>query len=363
MRRSAMIAVVTLSVLILLSAGAYAVYSASGHTPHPSISGLVTNNSYINGLYTDLDLNNSQAIFRHIFSNLEDEVTVYPSENYYYFRFTGSGKTIAGSLNFSVKRIDNGSIGMGYSVKPEDRSRQKLYRMKGGYHEFTTKDGLVIKRANDFRYELTFEGKTVAFNFFDKGLEPPQKAKLRSDEVFVGPSFDESGLRFFLIFNKTVKKLYWVLNEDGFVPEEFTPFSENVVIGDRTEFAFYVDSVHNRKIMVGVQGLNVLHNNWNDGPFDQMPDNFVKTGRIEVKKYLDMHYGYTSERIDKYGWFNGRDDARVPVAPYRVYFDQKELAAVDSLKALNKPEPEFYADITRQIYELPKDYYAGVHAK
>jgi len=363
MKRSTMIVVICAVVLIPLSVGAYVLYSASGHPGRSSLAGLATNNSYINGLYHDLDLNDTRAVFRYVFSNLEDEVTVFPSENYYYFKFTAAGKTFAGSLIFPVERIDRGIVGMGYAMKPDERTRQKYFRINGGYHDFSEDDGLAVRRISNFRYQLTFEGKSVAFNFYDKGLEPPVKAKLRSDEVFVGPSFDESGLRFFLIFNKTVNKLYWVLNEDGFVPEDYTPCTEHVVIGDRTEFAFYVDSANSRKILVGVQGENVLHNNWFDGPFDQMPDNFVKAGKIEVKKYLDLHYGYSDEKIDKYGKFTARDNARVPVAPYRVYFNAAEFHFVDSLKALNLPEPQFYAEITKQIYNVPEDYYKGVYAK
>jgi len=33
-----------------------------------------------------------------------------------------------------------------------------------------------------------------------------------------------------------------------------------------------------------------LQNNWYDGPFDQMPDNYVYLGQIEVQKYLEACY-------------------------------------------------------------------------
>lgn len=363
MKRPAMILVISSVVVVLLLAGAYVLYSASGQPARTSLSGVVTNESYINGLYHDLDVSDVKAVFRYVFTNLENEVTVYPSENYYYFKFTAAGKTYTGSISLPAERIDRGIISVGYTIKPEDRTRQKYFRTKGGSHDFTEDDGLVVDRISGFRYRLTYEGKSVIFNLFDGGLEPPKKAKLRSDEVYVGPSFDDSGLQFFLIFNKTVNKLYWVLNEEEFAPEKFTKYTPNVVIGDRTEFAFYVDSVNNRKIMVGVEGLNVLHNGWFDGPFDQMPDNYVKAGKIQVKKYLVAHYGFSEDMIDKYGKFNSQDNTRLPVAPYRVYFDRNELKVVDSLKALNRPMPEFYAAITEQVYSVPKNFYEGVLAK
>lgn len=363
MKRSTMLFVMSSAVMVLLAAGAYVLYSASESPAQKSASGLFTNNSYINGLYNDLDVNDVKAVFRYVFANLDDEVTVYPSENYYYYKFTAGGKTYAGSIAFPVERIDRGIVGVGYSIKPEDRTRQKYFRPKGGYHEFTEEDSLIVDRISSFRYRLTYNGKSVVFNFFDSGLEPPKKAKLRSDEVFVGPCFDDSGLQFFLIFNKTVSKLYWVLNEEGFVPEDFSRYSDNIVIGDRTEFAFYVDSANNRKIMVGVEGLNVLHNNWFDGPFDQMPDNYVKTGKIDVKKYLVAHYKMSEDKIDKYGKFIAKDNARLPVAPYRVYFDKKELDFIDSIKAADGVSPKFYAAITEQFYKVPENFYEGVFAK
>jgi len=162
--------------------------------------------------------------------------------------------------------------------------------MPGGSATLTRKDGLIVNKIDDFQYVLSFEGKDVTFKLFNDSAAPPKMAKLRSDEKFIGPSFDESGLRFFLIFNNTSKSLYWVLNEDGFVPEEFQHYSHHVAIGVRTEYAFYVDSANSRKILVGVDGLNTLQNNWYDGPFDQMPDNYVAAGMISVQKYLAAAY-------------------------------------------------------------------------
>jgi hypothetical protein len=220
-----------------------------------------------------------------------------------------------------------------------------------------------VKRIDDFKVSVTYEGKTVMFNFFDAGTTPPKKGTITPNEVYVGPTFDESGLRFYLVFNNKVKKLYWVLNEDGFVPEEFTPYSKDVVIGDRTEFAFYNDTLNHRKIMIGANGMNVLANNWYDGPFDQMPDNYVHAGRIQVKKYLDEHYGFSPLQIDNYGKYAGKVGIRVPVAPYRVYFSKDEFKCIDSLKTLGLSTDRFYAKMTEQVYRVPKDYYEGVIMK
>lgn len=364
MKRTTNVILTSLVFAASISIGAYALYTSSSPTPARRLRGLYTNESYITGLYRNMDLNNPFEVFEYIFDNLEDEVTVYPSENYYYFAFTGRGYYVTGSLLLSAEEAEQkGKIGLGYAVKPEERSRQKYFRIRGGHHEFTAEDSVYVNRVNDFKYTVTYRGRTVTFNFFDGGNKPPRKAKLTPNEVYVGQQFDESGLRFYLIFNKKVKRVYWVLNEDSFVPEEFRRYSSDVVLGTRTDYAFYEDTANSRKILIGVDGLNVLNNNWFDGPFDQMPDNYVKSGRITVKPYLVESYKLEEREIDKYGKFTGRQDARLPVAPYTVLFGKDDLYFVDSLKRLPISIDQFYGAIAEQVYQVPKGFYDGVRAK
>lgn len=315
--------------------------------------GFFTNDEFINGIYQDMDLNDSTQVFRYVFSRLDDEVVIYPTENYYYFTFPANGKIIWGSMSLFTDDRDEGIIDIGYSEKIDKlRQRQINFQAVGGGRNFTAKDGVSVKKLDNFNYSVTFEGKTVVFRLNDIGLAPPKKAKLSADEIFVGPSFDESGLKFFLIFNKAEQHLYWILNEDGFVPESFTSYTDDLVIGDRTEFAFYLDKNYSRKILVGAEGLNVLNNNWYDGPFDQMPDNYVYTGQIEVKKYIEASYPEVAGNIDKYGNYLDEEGVRVPVASYLVYFSKEDLVSV--IKSC-KSEPTFYSCITEQVFILPEE--------
>jgi hypothetical protein len=153
--------------------------------------------------------------------------------------------------------------------------------------------------------------------------------------------------------------LYFILNEDGFVPEFFQNLSGDIVIGNRTGFAFYVDKENNRKILFGVQGENVLKNNWYDGPFDQMPDNYIHTGRIpKYHQYIAANYPGIKGKIDKYGNYLDEKGVRVAVAPYLVYFSKEELiAAVERCKFSDLSRPQFCSCITLQIYRVPKDKY------
>ena len=51
---------------------------------------------------------------------------------------------------------------------------------------------------------------------------------------------------------------------------------DRIVIGRRTGFAFYRDHRLDRKILIGAFEGNTRVNNWFDGPFDQLPENFIE---------------------------------------------------------------------------------------
>lgn len=348
---SSIIALAVISGIVL----ARTLISDDGREEGPGRTVVYTNNQMIDGLYQDLNLKDSMAVFRYVFSRLDPQVTVYPSESYFYFKFAAKGRVCDGAIMLFPPARDSGIVKLGYIMRIEDKVRQRWVPMPGGSATLTRKDGLVVNKIDDFQYVLSFEGKDVTFKLFNDSAAPPKLAKLRSDEKFVGPSFDESGLRFFLIFNDTSKTLYWVLNEDGFVPEEFQHYSQHVAIGVRTGYAFYVDSANSRKILIGVDGLNTLQNNWYDGPFDQMPDNYVAAGMISVQKYLAAAYHLPDTVLDKYGRFKGAD-SRLPVAPYTVYYERDDLKFVDSCIALNLPTADFYHALCRQRYTIPKEF-------
>src|SRR3989344_8074044 len=241
-----------------------------------------TNQDFIEGLYTSLDLNDTISVFRYVFTRLDDEVTVYPTENYFYYNFVAEGVHFRGTFTLFADNRDEGVFGFSYIEYDPDPSVPDEEPRIGGSKHFKAEDGVIVKKIHDFLYSVTFEGKTIKFYLNNVGLNPPQQAQLLPEETYVGTIFDESGLKFFLIFNNETQRLYHILDEDAFVPEQWRVLNEGVLIGKRTDFAFYNDSINKRKILVGTKGENVLKNNWYDGPFDQMPDNYVYTGQIET---------------------------------------------------------------------------------
>lgn len=320
------------------------------------IPGFNSNEEFIEGLYKEIDLTDEIDVFRYVFFNLNENVTVYPTENYYYFQFPASGKTIWGTLTLSTQNRDQGFLGFNY-VASTKKVNQEISDLVASGKFLNKDDGVFVNKINDFKYSVSFEGKTVVFNLNEIGLDPPTKANLMDDEVYVGTSFDESGLKFFLLFNDSVKKLYWILNEDGFVPETFSELTFDIVIGDRTEFAFYLDKINDRKILIGVEGRNVIVNNWYDGPFDHLPDNYIHLDRINIKKYLEFENPDLNGKIDKYGRFLEQKGSRVAVSPYHVYFDKFELLFVNSCKIDPISASEFYSCITQPYFKIPEKFF------
>jgi len=283
------------------------------------------NQKFVEGLYTKIDLNNEMTVFAHIFGGLPDKVVVYPTENYYYWSFNANGRTIWGNVRLDAGDRDSGVLHLGYFEYDENG---KFQDYDGWEKRITAKDGVTVKKIARLTYTVAYKGKTVTFELNDIGMAPPKKAKLRADEVYVGPVFDESGVKFFLVFNKTENHFVYILNEDGAPPETFKDFGKRVAVGRRTGFAYYRDTANTRKVLVAINGNNARRNNYYDGPFDQLPDNYVD--QTNIKKYLELAYPYVKGRINKYGVLTDQKGSRVAVGAYYVYTEESELSFVDS---------------------------------
>jgi hypothetical protein len=303
---------------------------------------IIFNQQIIDGLNSQLQVEDTTAVFRAVFFALAPEAMVYPTENYYYFQIYTGGKTIGGNLRLDAEDRDQGIIHLGYFEYDENGRHQDR---EGWARSFSARDGAIVTRLGRFLYSVAFAGKTVTFRLNDLTGEKPGKATLRPEEVFVGPVFDESGLSFFLLFNTKTKHFMYTLNEHGYVPEHFANVSDEVLIGVRTAFAFYLDRKNNRKILIGAHGWSVDRNSYYDGPFDQLPDNFIDSAHLGA--YIEEAYPAIKGKINRYGEYKNQMGARVLVFPYMVYYDDEELTKiVTDCKASKAIEDEFYACIT-----------------
>ena len=237
---------------------------------------LQTNQAYVEEVSgkTALDANDLMAVFGYVMSKLPERVKVYPTENYYYFWFIHDGIRYAGNIRLDASNRDDGKVVFAYF---EDTS--VWYEDADVKHKILdASDGVKLEKVEDLVYKLTYKDKSVTFALNDlRGVQPPAGA-LGPDEVFLGPIFDESAIQFYLLFNRKLKLFHYVLNEAAPVPDKFfSPKGRSrITIGKRTGFAFYRDHRLNRKILIGAFEGNMRGNNYFDGPFDQLPDNFIE---------------------------------------------------------------------------------------
>jgi len=308
---------------------------------------ITTNEGLIKGLFNHLDVSDPKVVFQNVFNGLPDTVTVYPSEGYYYVSFFAQGQMYIGSFALLANKRDSGIAYFGYSQKI-DRNRQDSHDAPGGSLELSLKNGVDVSFRNDtYCYEIGFENKRVVFSLYHPEFSSPRKAKLLPSEEFVGPTLDESGVHFYLVYDRLGKHFLWLLNEDLYVPERFTNYGTEIVIGLRTGFAFYQDSIHHRKILIGVFGWNVFKNNWYAGPFDHLPDNYIYDGKINLKEFIEDKSPELTGSIDKYGNYINEPGNRVAIAPYRIYYFDTEFNFLEACSQGSSSRSEFYRCITQ----------------
>ncbi|MCB1435453.1 MAG: hypothetical protein KDK75_23755, partial [Alphaproteobacteria bacterium] len=170
-------------------------------------------------------------------------------------------------------------------------------------------------------------------------VKPPEGAVVQG-ETYIGPVFDESGMRFFLVFNEELKAFYYIMDETTPPADQFniSSVSDRITIGIRTGFAYYADRFANRKILVGVNVLNTSVNNYLDGPFDQLPDNFIPGDRLQ--RAILSASPEMEGQMDRLG--NSPDgETRYLIAPYLQYEEESELSLVSECAA-HEELPVYY---------------------
>ncbi len=260
------------------------------------------------------------AVFTFVLNSLPDRVTVYPTENYYYFWFHHNGNRYAGNIRIDVLDRDAGKVHFAYFKDFNEWSGEPdmKYRLLDGSH------GVKIEKVEPLVYRVTLGSKSVVFALNDLSKVTPPSTALGPDEKYLGPVFDESAIRLFLIYNSRLKAFHYILDETVTVSDELMPASstDRILIGRRTGFAFYRDHRLDRKILVGIFEGNSRSNNYYDGPFDQLPDNFIHDNSLR-----DAILAVEPElkgKIDRYG-IAPDAASRYMIGPYLHYRSEEEL--------------------------------------
>lgn len=287
-----------------------------------------------------LDLRHSDAVFAWVFRHLPDEVTVYPTENYYYWRLVADGREIRGNFRPASGEREKGILSFGYAEWrefPDDTPENpELSRAR----KFSAADGVTVKCPDPLTCDISSEGKTVRFHLHDLPQNPPADRALSGPgEVFVERTWDESGLPFFLYYQKSDRCFFWVLNEEKPIAETFHEAAPGIHLGRRTGFYFWTDPAHaSRKILAAVRGLSVRRNDYYDGPFDQLADNYA--AQVPLRKYVQEAFPAVAMEIDLHGYFTSGPDMgnRVALTSYLIYGSPEEAVAFTQ-KAAAAPIP------------------------
>ncbi|MCC2110400.1 MAG: hypothetical protein KDJ16_00020 [Hyphomicrobiales bacterium] len=285
---------------------------------------LTTNEDYIGKITTpfDVDTGDLMTMFRIVFASLAPKIKVYPTENYYYFKIERGGNRFAGNLRLDALDRDRGVLHFAYFRDYAPWRVDDNLQHRG----FTAADGVTVEKTDDLVYAVTFEGRRVIFELNDlRDVRPPEGA-VGDNETYIGPIFDESGIRFFLVFNRAANVFHYLLDETVPVPENLriSDISDRIVVGQRTGFAFYEDRLRRRRILIGVHGANTDVNNWFDGPFDQLPDNFLEGDAL--RDAIIAVAPALADTIDRYGNYDKEGTERFFIAPYLHWRYEEDLA-------------------------------------
>jgi hypothetical protein len=283
---------------------------------------LFTHQSYVEETMrsTDVPFGNIKNVFGWVLGNLPERVKVYPTENYYYFRFIHNGLSYAGNIRLDAADRDEGKLHFAYFEDMQE------YRVQPSilYRVLNKAAGVTVEKVGRFLYRVSYKHNSVLFELNDlSSVKPPQNA-MNADEIFIGPVFDDSAIQFFLVFNTRLKIFHYILDETVKVNEDFLAMrqTDRILIGKRTGFAFYEDDKTSRKILIGVFEANARVNNYFDGPFDQLPDNFIQ-GDMLQKAMIEAEPALAGQ-IDRFGHYaNGA--GRVSISPYTYYRTEEDL--------------------------------------
>ncbi len=289
---------------------------------------------------TTLKVEDPMAVFKFVLGNLPERVKVYPTENYFYFSFFHRNIRYAGNIRLDVTDRDEGKVHFAYY---EDLAEWTYYDESITHRILDAAAGVNVEKVSALVYRISYGDKSVVFELNDLSNVKPPPGAFGPDEVYLGPIFDESAIRFFLVFNRKVKVFHYVLDETAPVADQFVTAvpSDRILIGKRTGFAFYRDHKLDRKILIGVFEGNSRVNNYFDGPFDQLPDNFIEGESL--REAIIAVEPRLAGKIDRYGITPG-SSSRYMIGPYRHYRAEEDLMVFHSCATDKKiPAANYYA--------------------
>jgi hypothetical protein len=257
------------------------------------------------------------AVFAFVLGAIPEHVFVRPTENYFYVRFGHKGRTYTGNIRLAAGDRDQGKVHFAYGEPPADRKSSPPIR----HVVLDGARGVTVEKLAPLSYRVTLAGRAVTFALNDLSGVKPHAEFLRDDEVFLGAVYDESAVRFFLVFNARLKVFHYLLDDMAGAADEWRPAGEAIEIGVRTGFALYLDGP--RRVLIGVRARDSRLNTMYDGPFDQIPENFIEGDAL--RDAIVAADPAVKGKIDRLGhFFDG--SGRYLIHPYMLYRDTADLA-------------------------------------
>ncbi len=289
--------------------------------PESGSSSLQTNQNMIETLsgFDHIDFDNQDGMFEAVLAGLNDEITVYPSEGYYYFWFYHHGNLVRGNIRFGYDLLEEGKLAFAYYYDMAHSPGNKTYT------KFK-----IFEPSNDFSLTRTSEEQSYILQYKNKTIRatlpiPVSTYTKRDGEIHIGDMTDESGIVFSLIFNEAANHFFYILDRSADY-ELHEDLSDAISIGARSSFVFY--NRDEDKILVGVRADKVKANTFYDGPFDQLPEHSLEAANF--KKLVKKAYPQLSVEINGHGQFEDSDNLRVAIDNYVVYNSLTQFAPLQS---------------------------------
>src|SRR5262249_22100272 len=205
----------------LLAMVALATTARTAAAQNTEVPRLETNQAYVEEVMrtTTLSIDDPVAVFAFVLGSLPDRVKVYPTENYYYFSFLHNGKRYAGNIRLDASNRDEGKVIFAYY---EDLSEWRE-QSPVNHVLLERSQGAKVEKLERLVYRVTYGPKSVVFQLNDLSQVQPPATAIGANEKYIGPIFDESGIRFFLVYNSKLKVFHYILDETVKVADELVP--------------------------------------------------------------------------------------------------------------------------------------------
>src|SRR3954453_22828863 len=178
-----------------VAATALAVTTASAGAQDIERPRVYTNETYVEDATQSatLAMDDPIAVLDLVLNSLPDRVKVYPTENYYYFRFMHAGTPYAGNLRFDPRDRDQGKVQFGYYKDLADWMGVKQTTALAGVDTvLDASRDVQVERMDRLLYRISYKGKSVVFALNDLSEVKPPPGLMGPDEKYIGPVFEEA---------------------------------------------------------------------------------------------------------------------------------------------------------------------------